>query len=577
MKKTDFIITKQNNVETIKYELKISDVYDDNAADKASALSGIISFDYSDVDGKRVVTAYAHEDTNLETMLKKVLYKKDVLCLLSGLASLFEMGAHGIPVSYFVKDFNLIYVNTETYAVKCVVVPVKQDVMPLAEIPAFFREVISKMRFSEFDTDNYVAKLITDINADDFSVSKLKSSVDAQLESMGLFISKANGIVNMAEGKAQQPAKDIKVNKLGVMNNMRQSQMAPQQMQPMMGQPQMAPQQMQPMMGQPQMTPQQMQPMMGQPQMAPQQTQPMMGQPQMAPQQMQPMTGQPQMAPKPVPPMMGQPQMAPQQMQPMTGQPQMAPKPVPPMMGQPQMAPKPVPPMMGQPQPVPQPVAPEAPKPVMPEAPKPVAPEAPKPVAPEAPKPVAPEAPKPVAPEAPKPVAPEVPKPVPPMMPNPSVPSPTMHTAPKTAFTGQIMANSAKPVEEGTDPNLTVLVNNGPVSMQPGITGQIGTKPIPHFVRKNTGEIINITKPEFAIGKSKTKADYAIENNTAISRVHCIVVQRDGVNYIKDNNSTNHTFMNGIQLEPGKEVLLKNKAIIRMGDEEFTFLLRKGE
>ena len=492
MKKTDFIITKQNNVETIKYELKISDVYDDNAADKASALSSIISFDYSDVDGKRVVTAYAHEDTNLETMLKKVLYKKDVLCLLSGLASLFEMGAHGIPVSYFVKDFNLIYVNTETYAVKCVVVPVKQDVMPLAEIPAFFREVISKMRFSEFDTDNYVAKLITDINADDFSVSKLKSSVDAQLESMGLFISKANGIVNMTEGKAQQPAKDIKVNKLGVMNNMRQSQMAPQQMQPMMGQPQMAP----------------------------------------------------------------------QQMQPMTGQPQMAPKPVPPMMGQPQMAPKPVPPMMGQPQPV---------------APKPIAPEAPKPVMPEAPKPVAPEAPKPVAPEAPKPVAPEAPKPVPPMMPNPSVPSPTMQTAPKTAFTGQIMANSAKPVEEGTDPNLTVLVNNGPVSLQPGITGQIGTKPIPHFVRKNTGEIINITKPEFAIGKSKTKADYAIENNTAISRVHCIVVQRDGVNYIKDNNSTNHTFMNGIQLEPGKEVLLKNKAIIRMGDEEFTFLLRKGE
>ena len=277
------------------------------------------------------------------------------------------------------------------------------------------------------------------------------------------------------------------------------------------------------------------------------------------------------MAPKPVPPMMGQPQMAPQQMQPMTGQPQMAPKPVPPMMGQPQPVPQPVAPE------APKPVMPEAPKPIAPEAPKPVAPEAPKPVAPEAPKPVAPEAPKPVAPEAPKPVAPEAPKPVPPMMPNPSVPSPTMQTAPKTAFTGQIMANSAKPVEEGTDPNLTVLVNNGPVSMQPGITGQIGTKPIPHFVRKNTGEIINITKPEFAIGKSKTKADYAIENNTAISRVHCIVVQRDGVNYIKDNNSTNHTFMNGIQLEPGKEVLLKNKAIIRMGDEEFTFLLRKGE
>ncbi len=458
MKKTDFIITKQNNVETIKYELKVSDVYDDNAADKASALPNILSFDYTDVDGKRAVSVYAHEDINLESMLKKVLNKKDVLCLLSGLASLFEMGTQGIPVSYFVKDFNMIYVNAESYAVKCVVIPVKQDVMPLAEIPAFFREAISKMRFSEADTDNYVAKLITEINADDFSVSKLKANIDSQLESMGLFISKDNGLVNMADKNAQSPVKDVKVNKLGVMNNMRQSQQ-------MMGQPQMAPQ------------------------------------------------GQP---------------------------------------------------MMGQSQMIPKPVAPEAPKPVAPEAPKPVAPEAPKPVAPEAPKPVAPEAPKPVAPEAPKPVAP--------VMPNPSV-----QMAPKTVITGQIMANSAKPVEEGDNSNMTVLVNNGPISMQPGITGQIGTKPIPHLVRKNTGEIINITKPEFSIGKSKTKADYAIENNTAISRVHCIIVQKDGVNYIKDNGSTNHTFINGIQLEPGKEVLLKNKTIIRMGDEEFTFLLRKGE
>ena len=107
--------------------------------------------------------------------------------------------------------------------------------------------------------------------------------------------------------------------------------------------------------------------------------------------------------------------------------------------------------------------------------------------------------------------------------------------------------------------------------------GQVGTKPIPHIVRKKTGEVINITKPEFSIGKSKTKADYSIEDNAAISRVHCIIVQRDGVNYIKDNNSTNHTYLNGSELEPGKEVLLKNKTVIQMGDEEFTFLLRKGE
>ncbi len=549
MKKTDFIFTKQNNVETIKYELKVSDVYDENAADKASALPNIVSFDYTDVDGKRAITAYAHEDTNLEALLKKVLNKKDVLCLMSGLASLFEMGTQGIPVSYFVKDFSMLYVNEETYAVKCIVIPVKQDVMPLAEIPAFFREVISKMRFSETDTDNYVAKLITEINADDFSVNKLKNSLDAQLESMGLFISKENGIVNMSDGVAQTQTKDIKVNKLGVMNNMRRPMM--NQQMPQMGQPMMN--QQMPQMGQPMMN--QQMPQMGQPMMN--QQMPQMGQPMMN-QQM------PQM------PQMGQPMMN-QQM------PQM-PQPVAPVVPKPVMSEAPKPVMPEAPKPVmpeaPKPVIPEAPKPMMPEAPKPVIPEAPKPVMPEAPKPVMPVVPKPVMPEAPKPVMPEVPKPV---MPNPTMPNPTVHPVPRSAMTGQIMANSAKPIEDGAGVGETVVVNNHQVGLQPGITGQIGTKPIPHLVRKNTGEIINITKPEFSIGKSKTKADYAIENNTAISRVHCIVVQKDGVNYIKDNGSTNHTFINGIQLEPGKEVLLKNKTIIRMGDEEFTFLLRKGE
>jgi pSer/pThr/pTyr-binding forkhead associated (FHA) protein len=96
-------------------------------------------------------------------------------------------------------------------------------------------------------------------------------------------------------------------------------------------------------------------------------------------------------------------------------------------------------------------------------------------------------------------------------------------------------------------------------------------------VRKKTGEHIYIEKPEFSIGKSKTKADYPLEDNPAISRVHCIIIQRNGVNYIKDNHSTNHTFLNGVELEPDKEMLLKHKSVIQMGDEEFMFLLRKGD
>ena len=262
---------------------------------------------------------------------------------------------------------------------------------------------------------------------------------------------------------------------------------------------------------------------------------------------------------------MGQPQMNQMPGRPQMGQPQMNQMPGQAPMGQPQMNQMPGQAPVGQPQPVAPKV--EMPKPEMPkpEAPKPEMPKAP------VPQPVAP-APMPTAPkvEMPKPEMPkpEMPKPE---MPKPEAPKPEMPKAPvpqPVAPTPKPVAPAPKPVDKVEDDGVVTMGN---------LVGQLGTKPVPHLVRKKTGETINITKPEFAIGKSHTKTDYAIENNTAISRVHCIIVQRNGVNYIKDNNSTNHTYIDGVELKPGQEVLLKNKMTIQLGDEEFTFLLRKGE
>ena len=99
-------------------------------------------------------------------------------------------------------------------------------------------------------------------------------------------------------------------------------------------------------------------------------------------------------------------------------------------------------------------------------------------------------------------------------------------------------------------------------------------EPRPHLVREKTGEKIYINKDTFKIGKSKIHADYSIENNTAISRVHVVIFRRNGVCYMVDNNSTNGTFVDGERLEPGREVLLKANMHIILGDENFTYLLR---
>ena len=585
MKGLELNVTKQNGMTLVEYQLGVADVYDDRVSDKVAQLGNIIPFQYKDEDGKRSIVSYVHHDTSLEVMLRQTLKKADVLAILKGLLCAFEIGAAGVQICYLVRDLNYIYVDPESKAVKCIMVPVKQDPLGQSDIPDFFRNIVSHMRFDEADKDDYVARILTLINTDHYSNMKLKGLVDAEMEKLGLFYTRDEGLKKEADTTAAPEVQNqnVKVNRVGVMNNMR-----PQGM-PAMGQP----------MGQP-VPPMGGQPMMGQP-VPPMGGQPMMGQP-VPPMGRQPM-GQP------VPPMGGQPMGQP--VPPMGGQPMMG-QPVPPMNGQPMG--QPVPPMGGQPmgQPVspmgqmpkpempkPQAPAPEAPKPEMPkpEMPKPQAPapEAPKPEMPkpEMPKPQAPapEAPKPEMPkpEMPKPQAPapEAPKPE---IPKPEMPKPQMPPmGQRPAMGGQPMMGQPVPPMGGQRPPMGQPMMGQPMmgqmprpqapQMQNGnLMGQLGgARPIPHFVRKSTGEIINITKPEFIIGKSKTKADYAIENNSAISREHCIVIQRDGVNYIKDNNSTNHTYVNGVELQPGKEVLLKHKTEVRLGDEEFTFLLRKGE
>ena len=571
MKGLELNVTKQNGMTLVEYRLGTADVYDDRVADKVAPLGNIVPFQYKDEDGKRSVISYVHKDNSLEMMLKQTLKKADVLAILKGLLCAFEVGAAGVQICYLVRDTNYIYVDPESLAVKCLMVPVKQDPLGQSDIPDFFRNIVSRMRFDEADRDNYVARILTLINEDHYSNMKLRELVDAEMEKMNLLYTRDEGIKKDTSAIPETPNKEIKVNRVGVMNNMRpQGQQMPPMGQPMppMGQPM-------PPMGQP------MPPMGGQP-MPPMGGQPMppMGQP------MPPMGGQPKppMGGQPKPPMGGQP-MPPmgQPMPPMGGQP------MPPMGGQPKPQGMPVPPMGQAPQmPKPEAPKPEMPKPQgMPVPPMGQAPQMPKPEAPkpEMPKPQgmpvppmgqAPQMPKPEAPkpEMPKPQgmpvapmgqAPQMPKPEAPKpeMPKPQgMPVPPMGQAPQ-------MPKPEAPKPQGM-----------PVPPMPNgsLMGQLsGARPVPHLVRKTTGEVINITKSEFILGKSKTKADYTIENNNAISREHCTIIQHDGVNYIKDNNSTNHTYVNGVELQPGKEVLLKHKTDIRMGDEEFVFLLRKGE
>ena len=815
----------ENNGASIamRYEMLPTDELDDAALErlKTNIPDGIAMTQYSDVDARRVCYAYIPSSVQLSAFLKKQLTKVEVLTILKSLITSMDIGKFSIPVSYVVKDLDYVYIEEQTLKTFSFMIPIKGQVMEVSEIPDFLRTVVSYMKFSDEDTDNYVAKILTCINSERFSLNDINVMISEMILEVGDAM------------QPEQPQGMARVDKLGVMRNrvvpptpqpvqqfdpnMQAQQFGGQPQQPYMdpnmqaqqfgGQPQqpyMDPNmQAQQFGGQPQqpyMDPNmQAQQFGGQPQqpyMDPNmQAQQFGGQPQqpyMDPNmQAQQFGGQPQqpyMDPNMQAQQFEQPQQfdptqqsAPSQLfdqpqvdaqqpvkrfDPMTGlpieepvapeMPQATEEPVAPEM--PQAVEEPVTPEVAEtatevveekieetadavtenaenaaenvaenieenipqepvapemPQAVEEPVAPEVPQePVVPETPvkrfdpmtgmpltdevaqapvqepvkrfdpmtglpltdevqapvqepvkrfdpmtgmpltdapqEPVAPQGPiftdgmfasgpmtpqeptapqEPVAPQGPiftdgmfasgpmtsqEPVAPQ--QPVAPEVPQePVAPEAPEaPQEPVFPDglftdelknqaapetpqepvaPEVPQEPVQEEPKQPvqppqrpdgemndemFNIDDLMNMAPEDEakEAETPAPEAPAQASPAPEVPAMDASFADLIKPHFVREKTGEKIYIDKDEFKIGKSRIHSDYSIEKNTAISRVHVIVIRRNGVNYLKDNNSTNGTYVDGERLEPGREVLLKNDMRVKFGDEDFTFLLR---
>lgn len=98
-------------------------------------------------------------------------------------------------------------------------------------------------------------------------------------------------------------------------------------------------------------------------------------------------------------------------------------------------------------------------------------------------------------------------------------------------------------------------------------------KAMPYIVRVNTGERVMINKPVFKLGKATRGVDFSITGNGAISRVHAIINTKDSGCYLKDNKATNATYVDGVKLEENQEVKLRNDSTITLGGEDFLFKL----
>lgn len=111
----------------------------------------------------------------------------------------------------------------------------------------------------------------------------------------------------------------------------------------------------------------------------------------------------------------------------------------------------------------------------------------------------------------------------------------------------------------------TVLSNHGAPDMP---------APRPVLVRSKTGEVTVIDKILFRIGTEQSFANLWISDNSAVSHAHADIINHEGNYFVRDNNSTNHTYLNGTQLVSNQEYQLESGDELVFANERFLFEIK---
>lgn len=132
----------------------------------------------------------------------------------------------------------------------------------------------------------------------------------------------------------------------------------------------------------------------------------------------------------------------------------------------------------------------------------------------------------------------------------------------------QIMASSNKP-----EWSISQDLGSGVGVSDNTIMLKLEEEPTAVLCRVRTGEEKAVDKGELVIGKASSGVDFCIRDNTTISRVHAKILRHGTQYFIQDNDSMNHTYVDGRQVMKGQELPIQNGSRIRLSDEEFIFKL----
>ena len=167
----------------------------------------------------------------------------------------------------------------------------------------------------------------------------------------------------------------------------------------------------------------------------------------------------------------------------------------------------------------------------------------------------------------------------------PPPPTSPVPAAPAVPLTSPASAAPAAPIgAPPAQPGSPAFPAGGQQVQTPGAVGNFdATVPLdqgqparqitPYLFRKRSGEKIPVTKPIFRIGRDVNYNDYPITDNIYVSHGHCHIISRDGEYYIVDDNSKNHTSVDGTKIPPEQEVKLTHGCEFIIANEKFEFML----
>ena len=162
-------------------------------------------------------------------------------------------------------------------------------------------------------------------------------------------------------------------------------------------------------------------------------------------------------------------------------------------------------------------------------------------------------------------------------MPTASAPAPAPQPAASVQPTAPAMPRPAAPASpvSASGPRMnfgdTVAVNNAVMNGTVVIGAMGEQQKRPCLIRQKNKEKVALDKPLVRIGRVQDFVDYCIADNPAISRCHASIFNRGGACAIVDNNSANHTYVNGVMLQSNSEMQLQEGDKVRLGNEEFEF------